>query len=214
MLTRLLNGEADPAFILSWLVAVTIAITVHEFCHAKRAEMAGDRTPRLNGRVTLNPLAHYDLMGSTMLLLFGFGWAKPVPINPLAFRQPRRDTIMVSLWGPLSNFILAALFAIPLRLGVAGPYTMMVGIIVYLNLALGVFNLIPVPPLDGSHILEMLLPLRAHQRLEAFYARNRQWLMMAMLVVIFVPPFSTIVFGAIRIPILVMFRLLTGQWGF
>jgi Zn-dependent protease len=213
LLDQLLSGHPDWSFILSWLVAVTIAITFHEFAHAKRADMAGDLTPRLNGRVTLNPVAHYDPIGSTMFLLWGLGWAKPVPINPLAFRHLRRDTIMVSLWGVLSNFILAALFAIPLRLGVIGDdsYIKLVHIIVYLNLALGVFNLIPLPPLDGSHVLAMMLPLRKQQRLEAFYARNQRWLLLGVLLILFVRPLSALVFGVIQLPILGLFVLLTGQ---
>lgn len=212
MLTGLLDGQIDLGTILAWLLALTIAITIHEFSHAKRAETAGDRTPRLNGRVTLNPLAHYDIVGSTMLLLFGFGWAKPVPINPQAFRRPRHDTIMVSLWGPLSNLIAAALLAIPIRFGFAGVYEMPLSIIVYLNIALMVFNLIPIPPLDGSHILQALLPLRQAQLMESFFARNRQWLMMIFLLVLFVPALSKIVFGVIRIPMLLIFMLLTGTW--
>lgn len=105
MLRMLLGGEIDWAALLAWLVAVTVAITVHEFAHAKSAEMAGDPTPRAFGRVTLNPAAHYDLIGSTLFLLVGFGWAKPVPINPLAMRNPRRDAMLTALWGPLSNLI-------------------------------------------------------------------------------------------------------------
>lgn len=210
MLTGLLNGQIDLGTVLAWLLALTIAITIHEFAHAKRAEIAGDRTPRLNGRVTLNPLAHYDIVGSTMLLLFGFGWAKPVPVNPLAFRRPRHDSIMVSLWGPLSNLIAAALFAIPIRFGFAGAYDMPLSVIVYLNIALMVFNLIPIPPLDGSHVLEAMLPLRQAQRMEAFFARNRQWLMIVFLAVLFVPALSNLVFGVIRIPMLLIFMLLTG----
>jgi Zn-dependent protease len=202
MLLSFLRGEVGLDMFLSWLIAMTIGLTVHEFCHAKRADMAGDRTPRLNGRVTLNPLAHYDLMGSSMLLLFGFGWGKPVPINPLAFRRPRADTIAVSLAGVVSNLVLAVLFAVPIRLGVSGAYTMPLAMIVYLNLILAVFNLIPVPPLDGSHVLEMLLPLKTHRRLEQFYARNGQWLFIILMVVIFA--------GVIRVPVSLLFYLLTG----
>jgi len=202
MLLSLFRGEVGLDVFLAWLMAMTIGLTVHEFCHAKRADMAGDRTPRLNGRVTLNPLAHYDLIGSSMLLLFGFGWGKPVPINPLAFRHPRSDTIAVSLAGVVSNLVLAVLFALPLRLGFAGAYTMPLAMIVYLNLILAVFNLIPIPPLDGSHVLEMLLPVKTHRRLAQFYARNGQWLFIALIALIFT--------GVIGLPIRLLFQLLTG----
>ncbi|MBU0607946.1 MAG: site-2 protease family protein, partial [Armatimonadetes bacterium] len=109
MLLSYLEGRVGLPELLSWLLAVVIAITVHEFAHAKSADMAGDSTARLKGRVTLNPIAHYDPLGSTLFLVLGFGWAKPVPINPLALRPPRRDAVLVSLWGPLSNLITACL---------------------------------------------------------------------------------------------------------
>lgn len=203
MLWPFLNHEVSIELLLSWLLAMTIGLTVHEFCHAKFADLAGDRTPRLNGRVSLNPLAHYDPIGSTLLLLFGLGWGKPVPINPLAFRRPRRDTIVVSIAGVTSNLILAILFAIPIRFGFAGLYEIPLAMIVYLNLVLCVFNLIPVPPLDGSHVLEMLLPLRMHRQVEYFYARNGQWLFIVLILVVMA--------GVVRVPVGLLFWALTGQ---
>lgn len=200
----------DWAQLLAWLLAVVIAITVHEFAHAKSAEKAGDPTARKAGRVTLNPLAHYDPVGSTMFLLMGFGWAKPVPVNPLYFKNRRRDNIMVSLWGPLSNLLVATAAAIPLRLGIAGEHTMTFAIIVFANLLLAIFNLIPIAPLDGSHILEGFLSAKANQRLAAFYARNQQLLLIAFLVVFFVGPVRSAVFGVIMIPVRFMMLLLTG----
>ena len=210
MLLEFLAGRVGLAELLSWLVAVMIAITVHEFSHAKAADMAGDLTPRLHGRVTLNPLAHYDPIGSTMFLVLGFGWAKPVPINPFAMRHPRRDAVLVSLWGPLSNLITACVLAIPLRLDLAGVYTPVLAFIVFANLVLAFFNLIPISPLDGSHILEGLLSVRANQRLSAFYQRNRQWLLILFLLVFFVGPLRGLVFGIILVPVHLLFGLLAG----
>lgn len=169
MIRLLESGQANAGTILTWLVGVALAITIHEFAHAWRATKAGDPTPRSMGRLSLNPLAHYDPIGSTLFLLFGFGWAKPVPVNPYLFRHPRRDEIMVALWGPLSNLIAAVVLSIPLRLGVAGAYTAPLMFMVELQIALAVFNLIPIYPLDGSHILPALLPLEQARRLEAFY---------------------------------------------
>jgi Zn-dependent protease len=219
MLMHFLRGPLDGeawAGLLSWLIAVTVAITVHEFAHAKSAELAGDGTPRRFGRVTLNPVAHYDLIGSTMFLLFGFGWAKPVPINPLAFRHPRRDTVLVSLWGPLSNFITAVIAAVPLRLGVLQldqPYGRLVMIIVFANLMLGVFNLIPVGPLDGAHVLEGLLSARANQRLAAFYAQNQRWLLLLVLAIVFIPAVGNVIFGPILRFVELVMALLVGRGG-
>jgi Zn-dependent protease len=213
MLMQFIRGEIPLDLLLSWLLAVTVAITVHEFSHAKSAEVAGDATPRAHGRVTLNPVAHYDLIGSSLFLLFGFGWAKPVPINPLAFRHRRRDTIMVSLWGPLSNFITAAIFAIPVRLDIFPVYTRMFAVIVFANLMLGVFNLIPISPLDGSHILEGLLSDRANRSLAAFYQSNQRWLMLVFLIIFVVPAVGDRVFLVIRIPVMLLMALLTGHAG-
>ena len=197
------GAEALPDF-LSFLVAIVIAITVHEFAHAKSAQKAGDPTPGHYGRVTLNPLAHFDPMGTIALLLAGFGWGKPVPVNPFLFRRPRLDNILVSLWGPLSNFILAALFAIPLRFGWAGPYTIVLVYIVEMNLVLGLFNLIPIHPLDGSHILSGLLPVEQARKLDAFYARYGVLLLFGLIL-------SRATVFLVGIPVSLAFFLLTGM---
>ncbi len=191
-------------FLLSWLVAITIALTVHEFAHAKRADMAGDPTPRMNGRVSLNPLDHYDPIGTTMILLFGMGWGRPVPVNPMLFRKPRRDGIMVALWGALANFITAAIFAIPLRAGFAGEYVLPLMIIVMLNLLLGCFNLLPFGPLDGQSVVSGLLPADKARRFDEFSAR---WGMMLLLAVIIIYPLrQALVWG----PVSLLLYLLTG----
>lgn len=123
----------------------------------------GDATAKYHGRLTLNPLAHLDPIGTVALLLFGFGWAKPVPINPYNFRDYRSGMLWVSLAGPLANFALALaglfLLYIPVKAGLAwSPYYKFMQILVMFNILLGVFNLIPVPPLDGSKILAALAP--------------------------------------------------------
>ena len=190
--------------ILSWLVALIIALTVHEFAHAKRADMAGDPTPRMSGRVSLNPLDHYDLIGTTAILLVGMGWGKPVPVNPTLFRNPRRDGIMVALWGALANFITAVVFAIPLRFGVAGEYALPLVMIVLLNLLLGCFNLLPIGPLDGQSVLSGLLPAKKARAFDEFSAR---WGMMLLLAVIFIGPLrDALIWG----PVSQLLFLLTG----
>lgn len=151
--------------LLSNVIILLIAFPVHEFAHAWSANELGDDTPRLNGRLTLNPLAHLDVVGSLMLLLAGFGWAKPVPINPYALtRRTPAGVMLVSAAGPFSNLILAILASIPLRLGALPP--MLSGFLEYfilINLVLLFFNLIPLFPLDGEKVLAYLLPPPAQQ---------------------------------------------------
>lgn len=137
------------------IITLIIAITVHEFAHSFTADQLGDPTPRASGRLTLNPLAHLDPIGSLMLILAGFGWGKPVPIDSLNFQNPKRDQLLVSLSGPTSNLILAVLTAILSRAIGLSPFLLT---FISINIAIAIFNLLPIPPLDGSHILFGLLP--------------------------------------------------------
>jgi Zn-dependent protease len=158
-----------PATIISRIITLLIAFTVHEFSHAWTADHFGDDTPRLNGRLTLNPTAHLDLVGTLMLLVAGFGWAKPVPVNPYALRRRSPSAMMwVSLAGPLSNLLLAIIASIPLRFGLFNPtfgvsnlfptpYGFLIEFL-YVNLALALFNLIPLAPLDGEKIAQSIFP--------------------------------------------------------
>lgn len=132
------------------LLSLLVAVTIHEYCHALAADKLGDPTPRAYGRLTLNPLAHLDPLGALMMIFVHFGWGKPVPIDPYNFRSPRRDEIIVALAGPFSNFLLAFIFS---RFGGTIPF-----ILAYTNLYLGIFNLFPLPPLDGSKVLLNILP--------------------------------------------------------
>ncbi|NLO89696.1 MAG: site-2 protease family protein [Clostridia bacterium] len=148
--------------------AVLIAITFHEYAHGKMASIFGDPTPESQGRLTLNPMAHLDPIGTLLLFLAGFGWAKPVQVNPFYFRGDRKKIMMlVSLAGPMMNLVLACLSAVGLRLlGLFSPgmgtFTIYLHIflklLLFYNVVLAIFNLIPVPPLDGSKILGGLLP--------------------------------------------------------
>jgi Zn-dependent protease len=162
----------EPSTLIARLIVLVIAFTVHEFFHAWTATQFGDDTPRLNGRLTLNPLAHLDVMGSLLLLVAGFGWAKPVPVNPYALQRRSPSALMwVSLAGPFSNFIMAILAAIPFRLGLVSlsaglatssrllpsPANILVEFLM-INLLLMLFNLIPLSPLDGEKVLDYFLP--------------------------------------------------------
>ena len=156
---------SQPILFVVWLLAILIALSVHECAHALTAFYLGDSTAKDQGRLTLNPLAHIDWWGLAMLVLIGFGWGKPVPINPYNFKNLRRGEIITSLAGPLSNLLLVLIFGFLSKfLFPILPYgNLLITFFVYLvqiNAILMIFNLIPIPPLDGSKVLFALLPPR------------------------------------------------------
>ena len=185
----------DPATIIARVIVLLIAFTVHELAHAVTANFLGDLTPRRQGRITLNPLAHLDPFGTIMLLLSGFGWAKPVMVNPGNMRgNPRTSMAIVAAAGPISNLIMAAAASIPFRLGMLTPSMFSEGTLpsvafvltqfIWINLVLAFFNLIPVPPLDGYKILLGVLPLEMAFRLRPL----EQYGFMILLALIFFLP--------------------------
>ena len=167
MIDRLFS---DPVGFLQLLVlmapALLIAVTVHELAHGWVADRLGDPTARMLGRLTLNPLPHIDPLGALAFVIAGFGWAKPVPVNARNFRRPLRDMACVAAAGPISNFLLAFVGLVALvviRRTVTMPFFAqpLIGVMGYVyafNLGLAIFNLIPLPPLDGGHFLPYLLP--------------------------------------------------------
>ena len=173
---------------LLYLPGILLGISVHECSHGYAAVRMGDDTPLMQGRITLNPLSHLDPMGFLCLLVFGFGWAKPVQINPRNFKNPRRDDALVSLAGPVSNFFVAFLFMGLMKLAdMYLPYTLPNQIVfevlrstVYINLVLMAFNLIPIPPLDGHHILGSI----GGAKVWNFYYKYREQLRFALLLLI------------------------------
>lgn len=150
--------------------AILIGFAFHEFAHALMADRLGDKTPKFQGRLTLNPFAHVDILGFVMILLVGFGWAKPVEINPSAFKNRNRDDFKVSIAGPLANLIVAFLASILvvllykseiLAIGTSSTFNILTKIMLYIvniNCMLFVFNLIPLPGLDGFHVLRDIFP--------------------------------------------------------
>lgn len=189
----------DPSTLISRLIILVIAFTVHEFAHAWTATMFGDETPRMNGRLTLNPLSHLDPMGSLLLIFAGFGWAKPVPVNPYALERHSGAALMlVSFAGPLSNLLMAILAAIPFRLGLVSVYEAFIpneGILptqeqfllefIYINLILMLFNLIPLAPLDGEKIAVYFLPPSIARAWEGI----RPYGPIILIMIVFVGPF-------------------------
>ncbi len=163
----LLDHLDDPAFLLAMLAALVVGFTVHEYSHARVAFQLGDYTAYMQGRLTLDPRRHIDPLGMLMFLMAGFGWAKPVPIDP--HRLGRRGTLEVSLAGPVSNLLLAAVAALPVRLGLFGldgPAGWFLFTFASFNIVLAVFNMLPVPPLDGWKVLLGLVPSRVADLLE------------------------------------------------
>ncbi|MHB0868061.1 MAG: site-2 protease family protein [Chloroflexota bacterium] len=148
--------------LILWVPAFVIAITIHEASHALVATLLGDTTPRRQGRLTINPLSHLDPLGSILLLLKGFGWGRPVQVNPSEFRgNPLTGMALVAAAGPLSNVLLATLVAMPLRMEMElpGQGARFALTMVIINASLAVFNMIPLPPLDGFSVLVRILPV-------------------------------------------------------
>ncbi|HEY9086586.1 MAG TPA: site-2 protease family protein [Anaerolineaceae bacterium] len=211
--------DLDLPTLISRIIILIIAFTVHEFSHAKVADLFGDMTPRANGRLTLNPLRHLDPMGSLLLLFAGFGWARPVPVNPYALSRRAPSALMwVSLAGPASNFFLAILGAIPLRAGILPtsfggaaflptPVDFMFEF-VWVNLALMLFNLIPLAPLDGSKIAEYFAPPSLARVLETIAPYGP----VILLAVVFIGPrLGLNIFDLIMTqPLINLYLLLTG----
>jgi len=154
----ILSLLSNPIKALGFILGLIIAITVHEFMHGFVAFRLGDPTPSYEGRLTLNPIKHLDPFGTLFLFLVGFGWGKPVLINPLNFKNPRFGELLVALSGPFSNLVVAALFSISLRFGLVEPVASIVSLIIFINLMLCAFNLLPIPPLDGSKLLWIIFP--------------------------------------------------------
>jgi Zn-dependent protease len=203
-----------PEYLISHLIILLIALPIHELAHALTADRMGDQTPRLNGRVTLNPLAHLDPIGSLLLMVAGFGWAKPVPVNPRYLRpDPQVGMAIVAAAGPLSNLGLAILAAIPVRLGVLDlvpdpRWARLVQVFfvefIFINLVLLLFNLIPLGPLDGAKVLRGFAPREWNNALLVL----EQWGMFALMALVF---FGGGILGVlIGRPANELFQLLTG----
>lgn len=180
----LANG---PAVIVGALVALLVGLTFHEFSHAFVADQLGDHRPRALGRVSLNPIHHIDPFGAVMVVLVGFGWAKPVPINPSALRPGRRAMSVVAAAGPIANVVVAVAIAVVFRLldtvGISGFVLEALFYAVVINIVLAIFNLVPIPPLDGYNVVLPFLPPRTAWQVQQY----AQYGMLILLVLIMVP---------------------------
>ena len=196
MLITLLSYRESLSFedivfmLLGYAVVIFVALPFHEMAHAFAADRLGDHTAKWNGRLTMNPLKHLDVLGTVMICLCGFGYAKPVPVNPYNFKHPKRDMALTALAGPLSNLLMAALSLAIFRvlytfvdsiwfLNMAAR--VLISTFASINIGLAVFNLLPIPPLDGSRIVGAFLSNRA---LYSYY-RYQNIIMMVLMLVLF-----------------------------
>ena len=200
------------------LLALLPALTFHEFAHAYSARRCGDPTPEMNGRVTLNPLAHLDPIGTLMILIGPIGWAKPVPINPANFRHPSRDIVITSAAGPMSNLVQGVFWGLVLRVvfrlnpgvltqgSVFGQLLVLMG---FINFILLLFNLIPLGPLDGHHILEYALPRELAARYRRFNQRYGYALLFGLVLLSFMTRLK-ILHLIVFVPASLLMGLVTG----
>lgn len=194
--------------------AILFCLTIHEYAHGLVALKLGDPTAQYAGRLTLNPFKHLDPIGTISLFLFRMGWAKPVPINPIYFRNPKRDILLSSLAGPAANFIAAIIFGIILRIIYAihpmqNFFMTVLIMFFYFNIILGTFNLLPIPPLDGSKIVYYLLP----DNMALKYAQIERYGLFILLGIIMLGSLSGIsVFQLIINPVIKLFSsIIVGQ---
>jgi Zn-dependent protease len=170
----LFNLISNPIYFIAFIVALLIGITVHEYAHAWMALRCGDPTAKVEGRLSLNPLAHLDPIGTLFLVVVGFGWGKPVPVNPNYF-QKKQDELKVAIAGIVTNIIVALILAIPIRIALLQGHAIdssailtFLNIVVDVNLVLAAFNIIPIFPLDGSHFIEYFLEGNARSAYQSF----------------------------------------------
>lgn len=207
---------------LIWFMVLVGSLCVHEWAHAYTAEKLGDPTPGMDGRVTFNPFAHMDLLGTVIFPLaciflipggFLFGWAKPVMTNPSYFKHHARDSMLVAAAGPVSNFVIATIAAIAGKLlfGMDSRTIELFGPIILLNVVLAVFNLLPIPPLDGSHLMRHLTGMR-----DETYLMLSRWGGLILLAIVLIEPLRRILWFVISlalIPFMIVFPELRHVFG-
>ena len=205
----------QPLIALAWVAVIILALTVHEFAHALVGSWRGDDTAERMGRMTLNPFAHLDIVGTLMLLFVGFGWAKPVPFDPRKLKNPIIDGMTIALAGPTANLFLAAIGATAFRLlqGTAlmedSLLPIFLTLLIFVNLLLLFFNLIPIPPLDGSKVLDAVFYEMRADRLREIMHRFGPQLLLGLVIISLVIP-SINIFSFIQIPSILACDAMTG----
>jgi Zn-dependent protease len=200
------------------IIIIVISLTVHEFAHSLTAIRLGDETPRREGRLTLNPIAHIDLIGFVMLVVAGFGWAKPVHIDPRALKKPQRDEILISIAGPASNLLLTVVLGL-LAWAVAvsstggsdlqqATFSILTQAAV-INVSLALFNMLPIPPLDGSHLITTWL-VKVNPTAAAAWFRYGSWALLGLILVQRILNVNILPIGRLTVAIVTAFYRLLG----
>lgn len=196
--------------LIAGLPGLIIALVIHEYAHAKAADVMGDFTPRMTGRLTLNPMAHIDPIGLIMLLVVRFGWAKPVMINARNFRNWRQGELLVALAGPVANLLVAFIsllaMAVLFKLGMfSDGVRLVLSMMVLFNINFAIFNMLPLPPLDGSKVLMVLLPGRLAYKLMSLERYS-----FIILIFLMMTPFLTMILIPLQRLVLSVFNLIIG----
>lgn len=196
--------------LIAGLPGLVIALVIHEYAHAKAADVMGDFTPRMTGRLTLNPMAHIDPIGLIMLLVVRFGWAKPVMINARNFRNWRQGELLVALAGPMANLLVAFIsllaMAVLFKLGMFSEGVRLVlSMMVLFNINFAIFNMLPLPPLDGSKVLMVLLPGRLAYKLMSLERYS-----FIILIFLMMTPFLSMILIPLQRLVLSVFNLIIG----
>ncbi|MCB9813563.1 MAG: site-2 protease family protein [Pseudomonadales bacterium] len=173
---------SDPISFVVIAIGLIISVTIHEFAHAFIADKLGDPTPRYQGRVTLDPRAHLDPLGTIAILLIGFGWGKAVQFDPYNLKDPKKDIALIALAGPVSNIFLATILSLAIGLlNLNGGIATILVTIIFINVMLAIFNLIPINPLDGSKIAQALLPKSIALEYEQFMHRYGTFVLIGLI---------------------------------
>ena len=171
----------NPLAFVIFMAGLLVSIGLHEFAHCFVTDKLGDPTPRVKGRLTLNPLAHLDLIGTLAIILTGFGWGKAAPYDPYNLKEPVRDAALIAAAGPASNFLIATVLSILMKLGFGGDFFALFAIqLILINIALALFNLLPIYPLDGGKIMRAVLPHQASLEYEDIMTRYGTMILIMM----------------------------------